>query len=134
MIINNIKLINKNPVFAIRLRTTLRENSNDVSQLTPDMLTDLSKMTAEITDIGMINLAFLKDMQTNWLEGLVAASKTAAEGQVDLVMETMKTATKVLLGLPNLQEYFIKIMIKPCKVEHPTNETMLKAKSKLNEV
>lgn len=134
MIINNIKLINKNPVFAIRLRTVLRENSNDVSQLTPDMFTDLSRMTADITDIGMINLAFLKDLQKNWLEGLVTASKTAAEGQVDLVMETMKSATKTLLGLPNLQEYFIKIMIKPCKVEQPTPEMLLKAKAKLNEV
>lgn len=104
MIINHIKEINKKPVFAIRLRNILRQNSNDVSQLPPDMFVDLGRMTTEITEIGGINLAFLHDLQKNWLDGLVAASKTATEGQVEIVMETMKSLTKVLLGLPNLQE------------------------------
>lgn len=104
MLINNVEYVNKFPVFMIRMKNELRKVSNDVTQLPLDMFSDLSRITAMISEKGLVNTLFLNDIQSNWLAGLVSSIKTASESQVENCIESVKQASKVLLGLPNVME------------------------------
>lgn len=88
----------------MRLKTVLRQNGNDVSVLPPDMMSDLAHMTTTAVEKGLINVAFIKDLQKTWLDGLVLASKTATQENVQAVMQTLKNSAKTLVGLPNIME------------------------------
>lgn len=112
----------------------MRQNGNDVSALQSDMMVDLARMTHIVVEKGLINVAFIKDLQQKWLDGLVTASRSATQDQVTTVMNTLKESAKVLIGLPNIMEYYVSLMIKPCEVVEPNEEILTAAKSKLLEV
>mmetsp|Transcript_50659 Transcript_50659/g.42689 ORF Transcript_50659/g.42689 Transcript_50659/m.42689 type:complete len:204 (-) Transcript_50659:263-874(-) len=112
----------------------MRQNSNDVSKLPSEIILDLEKMTNTVTEVGLVNLAFVKDLVNNWLISLVKGSKDIPEEHIFACMETFKVAAKALLALPMIMEEYVKLMIKPCELQLPSPEMMAEANQKLTQV